>query len=91
MIRSYYDEGVLGVEMMYRGLAWLDTGTPRSMLDAASFIGAIEERQGRKVACLEEVAYRMKFITLKAIARDHGAVAKMFLSLLFRKIISEEL
>lgn len=69
LILSYHNEAKLGVEMMYRGLAWLDTGTPRSLLDAAAFIGAIEERQGMKVACLEEVAYRMKFIELEQLQK----------------------
>lgn len=62
LIRSYQNDGKLGVEMITRGVAWLDTGTPRSLVDASNYICAIEERQGLKVACLEEVAYRMKFI-----------------------------
>jgi glucose-1-phosphate thymidylyltransferase len=48
---------------MSRGIAWLDTGTPEALLQASSFFGVIEERQGLKVACLEEIAYHMKFIS----------------------------
>lgn len=62
LILDYHREEKLGVEIIPRGIAWLDTGTPRNLLDAAAYIGAIEERQGLKVACLEEIAFRMKFI-----------------------------
>lgn len=91
LILAYHNEGTLGVEMMYRGLAWLDTGTPRSLLDAASFIGAIEERQGMKVACLEEVAYRMKFITLEQLQSITAELPKCSYRSYLEKIISEEL
>ena len=91
LILSYHNEGKLGVEMMYRGLAWLDTGTPRSLLDAASFIGAIEERQGLKVACLEEIAYRMKFITLDQLQKITNELPKCSYRSYLEKIISEEL
>lgn len=67
LILSYKNEEALGVEIITRGVAWLDTGTPRSLLEASSYIGAIEERQGLKVACLEEVAYRMGFIDSKKL------------------------
>jgi glucose-1-phosphate thymidylyltransferase len=63
LILSYHQEGSLGVEIITRGVAWLDTGTPKSLLEASSYIGAIEERQGLKVACLEEIALRMNFIS----------------------------
>lgn len=91
LILSYHHEDKLGVEMMYRGLAWLDTGTPRSLLDAAAFIGAIEERQGLKVACLEEVAYRMKFINLEQLQKITGGLPKCSYRSYLEKIISEEM
>ena len=60
--RKYFNEGQLSVELLGRGVAWLDTGTPDSLLDASNFIATIEKRQGLKIACIEEIAYRMGFI-----------------------------
>jgi len=68
---EYLRRGKLRVEVLGRGFAWLDTGTHASMIDAALFVKTIEERQGLKVACIEEVAYKMGFIDkdqLKKIA-----------------------
>ena len=67
----YLKMGKLKVAMLGRGIAWLDTGTPDSLLDASHFVATIEKRQGLKIACLEEVAYRMDYISqleLKSIA-----------------------
>lgn len=61
--RTYLEQGALDVKVFGRGVAWLDTGTHDSLLEAATFIQTIERRQGLKVACPEEIAYRMKFIT----------------------------
>jgi glucose-1-phosphate thymidylyltransferase len=65
--KVYFDRGELEIELLGRGIAWLDTGTPEDLLAAASFIGTIEERQGLKIACVEEVAYRMGFIDLEEL------------------------
>lgn len=64
LIQTYLDEGSLRVEVISRGMAWLDTGTPQSLLEANSYIAALEQRQGFKVACLEEIALRMNFIDI---------------------------
>lgn len=61
--QAYLDLGCLNIEVMGRGMAWLDTGTHESLLDAAQFIATIERRQGLKVACPEEIAFRKKYIT----------------------------
>jgi glucose-1-phosphate thymidylyltransferase len=67
--RTYLDRGQLHVEKLTRGIAWLDTGTHESLMQASSYIQAIEERQGLMVACLEEIAYRMGYITASDLTR----------------------
>jgi glucose-1-phosphate thymidylyltransferase len=67
--RVYLDRGNLHVVKMARGIAWLDTGTHDSLMQASNYIHAIEERQGLMVACLEEIAYRMGYITAAEVAR----------------------
>jgi glucose-1-phosphate thymidylyltransferase len=70
--RVYLEQDQLNVEVMGRGMAWLDTGTHESLLDAAQFIATIEKRQGLKIACPEEIAYRKGYITatqLEALAQ----------------------
>jgi len=66
----YLAEGSLRVSMMGRGMAWLDTGTPDSLIEASTFVQTIEKRQGLKIACLEEIAFRMGYIDRDALARS---------------------
>ena len=61
--QTYLEQGDLKVELMGRGYAWLDTGTHESLLEASNFIQTIENRQGLKVACIEEIAYEMGYIS----------------------------
>lgn len=74
--RAYLERGDLHVELLGRGAAWLDTGTHTSLMDAGNFIRTIEERQGLKIACPEEVAYRMGFIDAEQILRIAGPLEK---------------
>jgi glucose-1-phosphate thymidylyltransferase len=67
--RTYLERGQLHVQKLARGIAWLDTGTHESLNQASNFIQTIEERQGLMVACLEEIAYRMGYITAADVAR----------------------
>ena len=70
--KTYLDNGNLNVELFSRGTAWLDTGTFNSLLDASNFIRVLEERQGLKIACVEEIAYRRGYISaeqVEALAR----------------------
>ncbi|HZE99492.1 MAG TPA: glucose-1-phosphate thymidylyltransferase RfbA [Planctomycetota bacterium] len=74
--RVYLERGTLKVSMLGRGIAWLDTGTPRSLIEAGTFIEAIEERQGLKVACLEEIAWRNGWIGEAEIRAAGEALGK---------------
>ena len=74
--RLYLDKGQLGVEMLGRGTAWLDTGTPEALMQAANFIQTIEQRQGLQVACPEEIAFNRGWISADELRRQGEALAK---------------
>jgi glucose-1-phosphate thymidylyltransferase len=71
---AYLKRGDLRVELLGRGYAWLDTGTPESLLEACMFIQTIEKRQGLKIACVEEIAYRMGYINADQVKKIAGAL-----------------
>ena len=74
--RAYLDAGKLNVEVMGRGFAWLDTGTPDSLLEAAQFVATLERRQGMKIACPEEIAWRTGLIDDAGLARAIDRLGK---------------
>ena len=73
---AYLQQGNLHVELMGRGIAWLDTGTHDSLMDAGAFVQAVEKRQGLKVACLEEIAWRNGYIDADAVRALAKPMAK---------------
>ncbi|MEJ5307190.1 MAG: glucose-1-phosphate thymidylyltransferase RfbA [candidate division WOR-3 bacterium] len=88
--KIYLERKELKLEIMGRGIAWLDTGTPRSMLEASSFIGTIEQRQNLKIGCIEEVCLRMGFLSrrkfLKLVNRYPNSEYKDYLLKIFEEI-----
>jgi glucose-1-phosphate thymidylyltransferase len=76
VMQSFLDAGSLDVQLMHRGLAWLDTGTHESLLEASMFIQTLEKRQGLKIACPEEIAYRKGYISAEQLEKLASALAK---------------
>ena len=74
--RVYLERGELSVEIMGRGYAWLDTGTPDSLLDAAEFVRVLEKRQGFKIASPEEIAFRQGFVDATGLEQAIGKLGK---------------
>jgi len=74
--KVYLGRGDLHVELIGRGAAWLDTGTHESLLDAANFIKVVEDRQGLKIACLEEIAYRLGYISAEQVRKTAELLAQ---------------
>lgn len=87
--RAYLEKGQLQVEVMGRGYAWLDTGTPDSLLDAAEFVGTLERRQGTKIACPEEIAWRNGFIDDKGLERAAERLGKSDYARYLRRLVPE--
>jgi glucose-1-phosphate thymidylyltransferase len=87
--RLYLDAGKLHVEVLGRGTAWLDTGTHDSLLDAAQFVHVIENRQGLKIACLEEIAWRQGWIDRAALEANITKLGKSNYGSYLRRIASE--
>jgi glucose-1-phosphate thymidylyltransferase len=88
--KAYLARGDLSVEILSRGTAWLDTGTHAALLDAANFIKVVEERQGLKIACPEEIAYRMGFISAGALERLAAPLEKSGYGQYLRSILAND-
>jgi glucose-1-phosphate thymidylyltransferase len=87
--RAYLDLGELRVEKIGRGVAWLDTGTPEALLAAANFFGVIEDRQGLKVACIEEIAYYKGFINKEQFVSLINTIPKSLYKEYLQRILDE--
>ena len=87
--KAYLSAGKLRVERMRRGYAWLDTGTHESLMQAAAFVQTIQARQGLKIACIEEIAYRMGYIDAEQVLRLAGPLAKNDYGRYLQQIIKE--
>ncbi|HMS63916.1 MAG TPA: glucose-1-phosphate thymidylyltransferase RfbA [Ignavibacteria bacterium] len=85
----YLKKGKLNVEKIGRGVAWLDTGTPESLLQASNFFGVIEDRQGLKVACLEEIAFNKGFIDKKKFESIISKMPKSYYRTYLEKILRD--
>lgn len=88
--KVYLERGDLHVEVMGRGYAWLDTGTPDSLLDAAEFVRVLEKRQGFKIAAPEEIAFRQGFIDSEQLEKAIQPLGKSEYGIYLRKILAEE-
>jgi glucose-1-phosphate thymidylyltransferase len=86
--RLYLDAGLLHVEVLGRGTAWLDTGTHESLLDAAEFVHVIENRQGLKIACLEEIAWRQGWINDATLEANIERLGKSGYALYLKRLLS---
>jgi glucose-1-phosphate thymidylyltransferase len=88
--RAYLERGTLTVETLGRGFAWLDTGTHEALIEASTFIQTIERRQGFKIACPEEIAYREGFIDLDQLARLAEPLARSDYGRYLQRLVADE-
>ena len=88
--RQYLERGQLHVEKLARGIAWLDTGTHEALIQASNYIHAIEERQGLMVACLEEIAYRMGYITVEELQKLAKAMSSSAYGQYLTRVLEHE-
>ena len=88
--RDYLDRGQLSVEVLGRGIAWLDTGTHESLMQAANYIQAVEDRQGLMVACLEEIAFRLGYIGADDVLRLAGPMSSSTYGEYLRRLVEQE-
>ncbi|PJX39814.1 glucose-1-phosphate thymidylyltransferase [Klebsiella sp. C-Nf10] len=87
--QMYLEQGDLQVELLGRGFAWLDTGTHDSLMDASQFIHTIEKRQGMKVACLEEIGYRNKWLSAEGVAAQAERLKKTEYGAYLKRLLNE--
>ncbi len=88
--QMYLERGDLQVELLGRGFAWLDTGTHDSLIEASQFIHTIEKRQGMKVACLEEIGYRNKWLSAEGVAAQAERLKKTEYGAYLKRLLSED-
>jgi glucose-1-phosphate thymidylyltransferase len=89
--KIYLEAGKLNVEVLGRGYAWLDTGTHETLLDASRFISTLEQRQGLKVACIEEIAYRKGWIDAEQLQKLAARLSKNLYGKYLLQILNERI
>lgn len=88
--RVYLERNELNVQIIGRGVAWLDTGTPEALLQASNFFGVIEERQGLKVACIEEISYKKGFITKEEFEKLIATIPTSYYKTYLEQVLEED-
>jgi glucose-1-phosphate thymidylyltransferase len=88
--RAYLEQGQLFVERLGRGTAWLDTGTHTALIQASNYVQAVEERQGLMIACIEEIAYRMNYITTDQLLHLAASMGRSSYGLYLQQIVKED-
>jgi glucose-1-phosphate thymidylyltransferase len=90
VLLEYFRRGQLQVEKLARGTAWLDTGTHAALIQASNFVQTVEERQGLMIACLEEIAFRMNYITAAQLAALAAAMGRSSYGDYLRQILEQD-